>query len=207
MKIIIISLSLLSAVIMGGFSGNVLSNEINLKMVFVPASEKGDDQDYIGLIKIIEKLTGYKIEPIKITDYNAAVEAMRAGRAQIAWYGGKTYIVAAEIAEAEAFAAGVRKGDTNANYFTYFIVPKDSQLNTLIDTKGKILAMNNIGSTSGDLIPQVELLKINISVKDDFSVSVFFGLLGKIATCTQTIHTHRYGLLERIFWKFRWHLA
>ncbi len=173
MKIIIISLSLLSAVIMGSFSGNVLGNEINLKMVFVPASEKGDDQDYIGLIKIIEKLTGYKIEPIKITDYNAAVEAMRAGRAQIAWYGGKTYIVAAEIAEAEAFAAGVRKGDTDANYFTYFIVPKDSQLNTLIDTKGKILAMNNIGSTSGDLIPQVELLKINISVKNDFK-NIFY---------------------------------
>ena len=173
MKIIIISLSLLSAVITGSFPGNVLGNEINLKMVFVPASEKGDDQDYIGLIKIIEKLTGYKIEPIKITDYNAAVEAMRAGRAQIAWYGGKTYIVAAEIAEAEAFAAGVRKGETNANYFTYFVVPKDSQLNTLIDTKGKILAMNNIGSTSGDLIPQVELLKINISVKDDFK-NVFY---------------------------------
>ena len=173
MKIIIISLSLLSAVITGSFPGNVLGNEINLKMVFVPASEKGDDQDYIGLIKIIEKLTGYKIEPIKITDYNAAVEAMRAGRAQIAWYGGKTYIVAAEIAEAEAFAAGVRKGETNANYFTYFIVPKDSQLNTLIDTKGKILAMNNIGSTSGDLIPQVELLKINISVKNDFK-NVFY---------------------------------
>ena len=173
MKIIIISLSLLSAVITGSFPGNVLGNEINLKMVFVPASEKGDDQDYIGLIKIIEKLTGYKIEPIKITDYNAAVEAMRAGRAQIAWYGGKTYIVAAEIAEAEAFAAGVRKGETNANYFTYFVVPKDSQLNTLIDTKGKILAMNNIGSTSGDLIPQVELLKINISVKNDFK-NVFY---------------------------------
>ena len=67
----------------------------------------------------------------------------------------------------------VRKGDTNANYFTYFIVPKDSQLNTLIDTKGKILAMNNIGSTSGDLIPQVELLKINISVKNDFK-NVFY---------------------------------
>ena len=173
MKIIIISLSLLSAVITGSFPGYVLGNEINLKMVFVPASEKGDDQDYIGLIKIIEKLTGYKIEPIKITDYNAAVEAMRAGRAQIAWYGGKTYIVAAEIAEAEAFAAGVRKGETNANYFTYFVVPKDSQLNTLIDTKGKILAMNNIGSTSGDLIPQVELLKINISVKNDFK-NVFY---------------------------------
>ena len=33
---------------------------------------------------------------------------MRADRAQIAWYGGKTYIKAAELASAEAFAAGVR---------------------------------------------------------------------------------------------------
>ena len=173
MKKTIFSLIILSAVVITGFSYITLAGDINLKMVFVPASEKGDDQDYIGLIRIIEKLTGYKIEPIKITDYNAAVEAMRAGRAQIAWYGGKTYIVAAEIAEAEAFAAGVRKGETNANYFTYFVVPKDSQLNTLIDTKGKILAMNNIGSTSGDLIPQVELLKINISVKNDFK-NVFY---------------------------------
>ena len=173
MKNIFISLILLIGVIPIVFTSITLAGDINLKMVFVPASEKGDDQDYIGLIKIIEKLTGYKIDPIKVTDYNAAVEAMRADRAQIAWYGGKTYIVAAEIAEAEAFAAGVRKGDTNANYFTYFVVPKDSTLNSLADTEGKILAMNSIGSTSGDLIPQVELLKINISVKNDFK-NVFY---------------------------------
>ena len=173
MKKTIFSLIILSAVIITGFSYITLAGDINLKMVFVPASEKGDDQDYIGLIKIIEKLTGYKIDPIKVTDYNAAVEAMRAGRAQIAWYGGKTYIVAAEIAEAEAFAAGVRKGDTNANYFTYFVVPKDSKLNSLADTKGKVLAMNSIGSTSGDLIPQVEISKFNLSVKKDFK-NVFY---------------------------------
>ena len=75
MKKIIISLTLISSVIITGFAGNVIADEINLKMVFVPASEKGDDQDYISLIRIIEKLTGYKIEPIKVTDYNAAVES------------------------------------------------------------------------------------------------------------------------------------
>ena len=69
-----------------------------LKMVFVPASEKGDDSDYESLIKIISDRAGIQIQAIKVTDYNAAVEAMRADRAQIAWYGGKTYIKAAEIA-------------------------------------------------------------------------------------------------------------
>jgi phosphonate transport system substrate-binding protein len=146
------------------------ADSLSLNMVFVPASEKGDDQDYVNLIKIIGDQTGIEITPIRVTDYNAAVEAVRANRAQIAWYGGKTYIQAAEIANVEAFAAGVRKGDTDASYFAYFVVPADSDLKTLADVKGKKLALNSIGSTSGDLIPQVELLKVGLSVKneDDF---------------------------------------
>ena len=93
-------------------------------MVFVPASEKGDESDYTSLISITEKLTGFKIETIKVTDYNAAVEAMRAGRAHIAWYGGKTYVKAAEIANAEAFAAGVRPGEKDAGYYHLFCCKK-----------------------------------------------------------------------------------
>ena len=89
---------------------NAQAETKKFNMVFVPASEKGDESDYANLILIVEKLTGFKINTIKVTDYNAAVEAMRAGRADIAWYGGKTYIKAAEIADAEAFAAGVRPG-------------------------------------------------------------------------------------------------
>ena len=147
-------------------TGNLNAETKTYNMVFVPASEKGDDNDYKSLIEITEKLTGFKIKTIKVTDYNAAVEAMRAGRAHIAWYGGKTYVKAAEIANAEAFAAGVRPGETNANYYAYFVVKKNSKLQKFIDVKEKILALNSIGSTSGDLIPQVELSKINLSIKN-----------------------------------------
>lgn len=146
--------------------GGWADEALKLNMVFVPASEKGDDKDYTGLINIIGDLTGYKITPIKVTDYNAAVEAMRAGRAQIAWFGGKTYIMAAKIADAEAFAAGIRKGDSNANYFTYFVVRSGSLIKKFSDVRGKVLSLNTIGSTSGDLIPQVELSKIGLSVKN-----------------------------------------
>ena len=153
------------------------AKEKTYKMVFVPASEKGDESDYTSLISITEKLTGFKIETIKVTDYNAAVEAMRAGRVHLAWYGGKTYIKAAEIANAEAFAAGVRPGETNANYYAYFVVKKESKLKTFEDVKGKVLALNTIGSTSGDLIPQVELAKINLSTtnKDHFKKVYYAG--------------------------------
>ena len=140
---------------------------VEYNMVFVPASEKGDENDYEGLLKIVENITNFKINTIKVTDYNAAVEAMRAGRAHIAWYGGKTYVKAAEIADAEAFAAGVRPGEKDAGYYTYFVVKDDSEIKNFKDIKGKVLSLNSIGSTSGDLIPQVELTKINLSIKNE----------------------------------------
>ena len=154
---------------------NAQAETKKFNMVFVPASEKGDESDYKNLISIVKKLTGFEINTIKVTDYNAAVEAMRAGRADIAWYGGKTYIKAAEIADAEAFAAGVRPGEKNANYFAYFVVKNDSKIKKFSDIKGKVLSLNTIGSTSGDLIPQVELSKINLSTtnKDHFK-NVFY---------------------------------
>ena len=98
------------------FTGSLNAETKTYKMVFVPASEKGDESDYKSLILITEKLTGFKIDTIKVTDYNAAVEAMRAGRAHIAWYGGKTYVKAAEIAQAEAFAARGSPGEKAAGY-------------------------------------------------------------------------------------------
>ena len=172
---IIILKRLVLAVMVFLVFANVQAETKKFNMVFVPASEKGDESDYKSLISIVEKLTGFEINTIKVTDYNAAVEAMRAGRADIAWYGGKTYIKAAEIADAEAFAAGVRPGEKNANYFAYFVVKNDSKIKKFSDIKGKVLSLNTIGSTSGDLIPQVELAKINLSTtnKDHFK-NVFY---------------------------------
>ncbi len=163
------------AVIVFLFTSNISADIQKFNMVFVPASEKGDENDYTNLIKIVNKLTGFEITFIKVTDYNAAVEAMRADRAHIAWYGGKTYIKAAEIANAEAFAAGVRPGEKDAGYYTYFVARNDSKIKKFSEIKGKVLSLNSIGSTSGDLIPQEELAKINLSIKNkkDFK-NVFY---------------------------------
>ena len=172
-----------------------------LNMVFVPASEKGDNQDYESLIEIIERLADIKIKPIRVTDYNAAVESMRAGRAHIAWYGGKTYIQAAEMAGAEAFAAGVRKGDDTAGYYAYFVVPVDSPLKTLEDVRGQILGLNSIGSTSGDLIPQVELMKIGLSTKNenDFAKVFYAGSHDACLLAAINKHVDVCGMSSRNF--------
>ena len=172
-----------------------------LNMVFVPASEKGDNKDYESLIAIIETLADIKIKPIRVTDYNAAVESMRSGRAHIAWYGGKTYIQAAEMAGAEAFAAGVRKGDDTAGYYAYFVVPVDSPLKTLEDVRGKILGLNSIGSTSGDLIPQVELMKVGLSTKNenDFAKVFYAGSHDACLLAAINKHVDVCGMSSRNF--------
>ena len=180
---------------------NVNADSKIFNMVFVPASEKGDESDYAGFIKIVEDLTGYEINTIKVTDYNAAVEAMRAGRAHIAWYGGKTYIKAAEIADAEAFAAGVRPGEKDAGYYAYFVVKKDSEIKKFSDVKGKILSLNSIGSTSGDLIPQVELAKINLSTtnENDFENVFYAGSHDACLLAVLNNHSDVCGMSSRNF--------
>ena len=168
--------ALMVLIVAGGHSLPALATEDPdvLNMVFVPASEKGDESDYISLINIISDRANVQIKPIKVVDYNAAVEAMRAGRAHLAWYGGKTYIKAAEIANADAFAAGVRKGDENAGYYAYFVVRADSPITSMNQLKGTTLSLNAIGSTSGDLIPLVEVKKAGLE-KSDFKNIVYAG--------------------------------
>ena len=65
---------------------------------------------------------------------------MRAGRAHIAWY--KTYVKAAEISNAEAFAAGVRPGEKDA-ITLILLLKNDSELKKFKDVKGKILSLKH----------------------------------------------------------------
>jgi phosphonate transport system substrate-binding protein len=153
--------------------------ETLLKMVFVPASEKGDENDFASLLKIVEESTGYKIETVKVTDYNAAVESMRSGQADMGWFGASSYIEATKIADVEAFAVGIPKGKEKAFYNTHFIVLKDSPVEdfTKEQIQGLKLALNHIGSTSGDLIPRYELFQIDLDTTDpdDFEVVQYAG--------------------------------
>ena len=176
LSLIILGLFILSLV---GCAQNEESEGISLTMVFVPASEKAQSNEFDSLLKIVDSLTGYSIKYLDVTDYNAAVEAMRAGRADMAWFGAKTYILAAELADAEAFAAGVPKGKESAGYQVHFIVPKDSPIVEFTNEEliGKSLALNHIGSTSGDLVPRYELKKIGLDTtkKDHFKFVQYAG--------------------------------
>jgi len=176
---------------------------VDLTMVFVPASEKAQSGEFDSLLRIVEQITGYTITKIDVSDYNAAVEAMRAGRADMAWFGAKTYILAAELAAAEAFAAGIPQGKTSASYNVYFIVPKDSPITkyTKEQLLGKGLALNHIGSTSGDLVPRYELKKIGLDTnnKEHFKFVQYAGSHDAAIMAVINKHADFVGVSSRNF--------
>lgn len=179
------------------------SDQLTFRMVFVPASEKAQSNEFHNLLKIVEKITGYTINSIEVTDYNAAVEAMRAQRADLGWFGAKAYIKAAEIANAEAFAAGVPVGKTDASYQVLFIVPKDSPITEFSkkQLKGKGLALNSIGSTSGDVVPRYELTKIGMDTENrqDFKFVQYAGSHDAAIMAVLNKHADYAGVSSRNF--------
>ena len=165
---------------------SVFADGENINWVFIPTGEKVKENRFSRLINVVEKLTGYNITSRIAKNYNTAVSVMRSGEAQIAFLGGNAYIKASQTAGAIAFAVGIPKGKESASYNSLFEVQADSPIKTLADVRGSILGLNLPGSTSGDLIPQLELQKIGLSLKiRNHFINVVY--TGSHDTCLQSV--------------------
>ena len=81
MKRLFAAVFLVGLLALSGCGQKQEASGVNLRMVFVPASEKAQSNEFASLLRIVEQITGYTITCVDVTDYNAAVEAMRAGAA------------------------------------------------------------------------------------------------------------------------------
>ncbi|GAB6274597.1 MAG: hypothetical protein STSR0004_14600 [Peptococcaceae bacterium] len=64
------------------------------------------------------------------TDYTGVIEAMRAKKIDVAFFGPFSYVLAADRASAECFAVGVRSNG-KSTYHSIIITHKDSGVKTL----------------------------------------------------------------------------
>lgn len=133
-----------------------------------------------GVVTAIEKATGKKVEWYFPTSYASLIESQRRGFVHIGYYGPESYIKAAEASggKIEAFAQAMWGGGhyrtKDDGYRSFIIVKADSPYKTVADLKGKSLALVNASSTSGNLIPRVELGKsLNTKLGNHFK-SVFY---------------------------------
>lgn len=128
----------------------------------------------------IEKETGIKTELYLATDYTGVIEAMRAGKIDIASFGPLSYVLANNVAGVEGFAKEYREG-AGSTYTGYIIARKDSGINSIKDLKGKTFAYVDPASTGGHLIPRKEMLKKGIDPEKDLKNTVYLGSHDQVA--------------------------
>jgi phosphonate transport system substrate-binding protein len=131
-----------------------------LVMCYLPNEATEEFAEYrSGIQNDLGAALGIKVTEINAADYNAVVEAMRTGHADIASFGPVTYVQAVERAGVEAMVIVAPFGDkSQAGYTSKIIVKAGSPIKTLQDLRGKTFAFVDPASTSGNYVPTLELM-------------------------------------------------
>ncbi|WP_242343321.1 putative selenate ABC transporter substrate-binding protein [Anaeromyxobacter terrae] len=122
--------------------------------------------------KYLEQAIGRPVKFTPVTDYAATVEGLAAGKLDLVWYGGFTF-VQARLRTGTAIPLVQREED--ARFHSKFIVPAASKAQKLQDLKGASFAFGSVSSTSGHLMPRYFLLQNGIDPDKDFAKVAYSG--------------------------------
>ena len=121
--------------------------------------------DRIG--KLIGQKLGCEVKVYVATNYNAEIEAMRNGKLEMGQFGPLGYVLAHQVAKAEAvatFATADGKPDT---YWASLVTYPASGIKTVAEIKGHSFAFSDPASTSGHLFPAYGLRKVGLDPDKD----------------------------------------
>jgi len=130
---------------------------------------------YDNVAKYLEKKLGIPVVLKTSTDYNGVITAMQFKHIEVAYYGPKSYVEAAQRANAECFALEVSE-DGSKGYHGVIISKKGSPITSIQAAKGKVFAFTDPNSTSGTLVPTVYFVKdMKIDPEKYFSKVIYSG--------------------------------
>ena len=114
-----------------------------------------------GLADDLGEVLGCEVEEIQASDYNAIIEALRTGKADMAYLGGLNLALGVERAGIEPIVMKADDGDPDkAVYHSLLITSsQNDDINSIADIKGKTIAFVDPNSTSGNLFPTSEIIK------------------------------------------------
>lgn len=117
------------------------------------------------LFEQLEATLGIKVEGFSASDYAGIITAMAHKHIDFAYFGPKSYIEAADKANAQALLLE-RDKDGKDGYTGIIIVRADSGITSMDQAKGKVFAFTDPNSTSGFLVPNV-LFARDLKVKPE----------------------------------------
>ncbi len=123
--------------------------------------------------KYLASKTGMKVEFTPVSDYAATVEGLAAGKIDLVWYGGFTFVQASKRSNGTAIPLVQREEDEK--FKSVFITPVSSGINKIADLKGKTFTFGSQSSTSGHLMPRFFLMKEGIDADKDLKRIAFSG--------------------------------
>ena len=125
-----------------------------------------------------EELLGVPTKLFTAADYNGVIQGLLGGTLDMAWLGASAY-AAVYLENADAVEPVLVKTNLDGSYTYHSIgfARKDSGIASVADMKGKKFAFADVNSTSGYLIPLVELPAEGYSMKpgEFFGDVVFSG--------------------------------
>ncbi len=137
-------------------------------MLFVPSvSAERIIEGGAILEEALHEATELHFEVSVPTSYAATVEEMCASPGNtMGFIPAQAYVLGSELCGIEVALKSLRFGYTE--YWTQYIVPRDSDIQTLADLEGKTWAYVDASSTSGFLVPSGQLQAAGITVGDTF---------------------------------------
>lgn len=139
-----------------------------LRFAVVPAEDTAKlTPIYQHLGELIGAKLGCKVVVQFGTSYTAVIEALRAHQAEMAQFGAFSYVLAHQMADAEAVAVYAGPDGKPGSYYATISTWPGSGVTKLTDVKGKAFAFADPASTSGHLVPSYALRKAGIDPDKD----------------------------------------
>lgn len=156
----LLMLAVMSCLLFSGCGGQ--SEQKKFVITYLPNESTDKNADARkGMAGDLSKVLGMEVTELVSNDYNAVIEAMRTGKADMAYFGPLSFCLAYERAGAEPIGMIAKDKDKkNATYKSVLVTSrKNTDINSIQDIKGKTMAFVDPNSTSGNLIPSAAIMK------------------------------------------------
>ncbi|HEV2963512.1 MAG TPA: phosphate/phosphite/phosphonate ABC transporter substrate-binding protein [Candidatus Angelobacter sp.] len=155
--------AVLAVIMFFGYGVHAGEGSLNIGMIPDAGATQVSVQEKAPLKAYLTKAMGREVNLVIPTSYNATIEALGNGSLDFAYLGGLSYL----RAHKQYDVVPLVQRSVDLQFHSVFITPANSPVHSLKDLKGKRFAYGDINSTSGHLIPFLEMRQAGLDPDKD----------------------------------------